>query len=155
MPVRTHDARNLPEFRYNDGERVFGHVGDVHLDMKHSRRVKLSHNSSRQHVKILKSLKDARSHPYASARSYNTFNARSRRGRPMHTIPEQLPIDPVVTIPTVGKLLRTTKRTAGKAGHLLETLSVLTETTGKQHDRTYAYMGYLEMLCVETEVDLG
>jgi Fic family protein len=68
---------------------------------------------------------------------------------------DQLPTHPVVTIPTVVKLLKTTKPTAGKAVHLLENLGVLTETTGKQRDRTFAYAGYLEKLRVGTEVDVG
>jgi len=68
---------------------------------------------------------------------------------------DQLPTHPVVTIPTVVKLLKTTKPTAGKAVQLLENLGVLTETTGKQRDRTFAYTDYLEKLRVGTEVDRG
>jgi Fic family protein len=68
---------------------------------------------------------------------------------------DQLPTHPVVTIPTVVKLLKTTKPTAGKAVHLLEDLGVLTETTGKQRDRTFVYAGYLDRLRVGTEVDVG
>jgi Fic family protein len=66
---------------------------------------------------------------------------------------DQLPIHPVVTIPTVVKLLKTTKPTAGKAVQLLEDLGVLTETSGKQRDRTFAYAAYLERLRAGTEVD--
>jgi Fic family protein len=66
---------------------------------------------------------------------------------------DQLPTHPVVTIPTVVKLLKTTKPTAGKAVRLLEDLGVLAETTGKQRDRAYAYTGYLEKLRAGTEVD--
>jgi hypothetical protein len=65
---------------------------------------------------------------------------------------DRLPIHPVVTIPAAVKLLKTTKPTAGKAVQLLENLGVLTETTGKQRDRTFAYAGYLEKLRVGTEV---
>jgi Fic family protein len=68
---------------------------------------------------------------------------------------DQLPTHPVVTIPAVVKLLKTTKPTAGKAVHLLEDLGVLTETTGKQRDRSFVYAGYLEKLRVGTEVDVG
>jgi Fic family protein len=68
---------------------------------------------------------------------------------------EQLPIHPVVTIPTVVKLLKTTKPTAGKAVQLLESLGVLTETSGKQRDRTFAYAAYLEKLRAGTEIDAG
>jgi Fic family protein len=67
---------------------------------------------------------------------------------------DQLPTHPVVTIATVVKLLKTTKPTAGKAVQLLEYLGVLTETTGKQRDRTFAYASYLEKLRAGTEVDL-
>ncbi len=68
---------------------------------------------------------------------------------------DQLPTHPVVTIPSVVKLLKTTKPTAGKAVHILEDLGVLTETTGKQRDRTFVYAGYLDKLRVGTEVDFG
>jgi Fic family protein len=67
---------------------------------------------------------------------------------------DQLPIHPVVTIPSVVKLLKTTKPTAGKAVQLLENSGVLAETTGKQRDRTFAYASYLEKLQVGTEVDV-
>lgn len=67
---------------------------------------------------------------------------------------DQLPIHPVITIPSVVKLLKTTKPTAGKAVQLLENLGVLSETTGKQRDRTFAYASYLEKLQVGTEVDV-
>jgi Fic family protein len=67
---------------------------------------------------------------------------------------DQLPIHPVVTIPSVVKLLKTTKPTAGKAVQLLENLGVLAETTGKQRDRTFAYASYLEKLQVGTEVEV-
>lgn len=66
---------------------------------------------------------------------------------------DRLPTHPVVTIPAVVKLLKTTKPTAGKAVQLLESLGVLAETTGKRRDRAYAYTGYLEQLRAGTEVD--
>jgi Fic family protein len=68
---------------------------------------------------------------------------------------EQLPLHPIVSIPTVVKLLKTTKPTAGKAVQLLESLRVLTETTGKQRDRTYAYAAYLEKLRAGTDIESG
>jgi len=67
---------------------------------------------------------------------------------------DRLPVHPVVTIPTVVKILKTTKPTAGKAVQLLEKLGVLTETTGKQRDRTFAYASYLEKLRAGTEIDV-
>ena len=64
-----------------------------------------------------------------------------------------LPVHPIVTIPSVVKLLKTTKPTAGKAVQLLEGLGVLTETSGKQRDRTFAYTAYLEKLRAGTELE--
>jgi Fic family protein len=66
---------------------------------------------------------------------------------------EQLPVHPVVTIPGVVKLLKTTKPTAGKAVQVLEHIGVLVETSGKRRDRTFAYKVYLERLRVGTELD--
>jgi Fic family protein len=66
---------------------------------------------------------------------------------------DRLPIHPVVSIPAVVKLLKTTKPTAGKAVQVLERLGVLTETTGKRRDRTFAYASYLAQLRVGTELD--
>jgi Fic family protein len=66
---------------------------------------------------------------------------------------EQLPVHPVVTIPGIGKMLKTTKPTAGKAVQLLESVDVLIETSGKRRDRTFAYKRYLERLRVGTELE--
>ncbi len=66
---------------------------------------------------------------------------------------EQLPMHPVVTIPAVVKLLKTTKPTAGKAVQVLENLGVLAETSGKQRDRRFAYAAYLEKLRAGTEIE--
>jgi Fic family protein len=66
---------------------------------------------------------------------------------------EQLPLRPVVTVPSVVKLLKTTKPTAGKAIQLLESLGVLTETSGKLRDRTYAYAAYLRKLRAGTDIE--
>jgi Fic family protein len=66
---------------------------------------------------------------------------------------EQLPVHPVVTIPGIVKLLKTTKPTAGKAVQLLESIAVLTETSGKRRDRTFAYKAYLERLRAGTELE--
>jgi cell filamentation protein, protein adenylyltransferase len=67
---------------------------------------------------------------------------------------DRLPIHPVVTIPAVVKILKTTKPTVGKAVQLLEKLGVLTETTGRQRDRTFAYASYLERLRTGTEIEV-
>ena len=66
---------------------------------------------------------------------------------------EQLPMHPVVTIPAVVKLLKTTKPTAGKAVQVLENLGVLVEKSGKQRNRRFAYPAYLEKLCAGTEIE--
>ena len=66
---------------------------------------------------------------------------------------EQLPTHPVITIPRVVKLLKTTKPTAGKAVQLLENIGVLVETSGKARDRTFAYKAYLERLRAGTELE--
>jgi Fic family protein len=68
---------------------------------------------------------------------------------------DQLPIHPVVTIPSVVKLLKTTKPTAGKAVELLENLGVLRETSGKERDRRFAYAAYLDKLRSGTELAEG
>jgi hypothetical protein len=62
-------------------------------------------------------------------------------------------VHPIVTIPGVVKLLKSTKPTAGKAVQLLERLGVLTETSGKQRDRSFAYSAYLERLRAGTELE--
>ena len=64
-----------------------------------------------------------------------------------------LPVHPVLTIPAVVKLLKTTKPTAGKAVQTLEELGVLRETSGKQRDRVFAYRKYLDQLKVGTELE--
>ena len=66
---------------------------------------------------------------------------------------EQLPVHPVVTIPSIVKLLETTKPTAGKAVQLLESIGVLAETSGKRRDRSFAYKAYLEKLRAGTELE--
>jgi Fic family protein len=65
---------------------------------------------------------------------------------------DRLPTQPVVTIPAVAKLLKTTTPTASKAVQVLEKLGVLKETSGKQRDRTFAYASYLDQLKVGTEI---
>ena len=50
-----------------------------------------------------------------------------------------LPENPMVTLPSVIELLKTTKPTAGKAIVALVHAGVLGETTGRKRDRIYAY----------------
>jgi Fic family protein len=65
---------------------------------------------------------------------------------------EILPRHPVVTIPSVVKMLETTKPTATKSIELLEALGILRETTGRKRDRAYRYAAYLERLRAGTEL---
>ena len=65
---------------------------------------------------------------------------------------EVLPRHPVVTVASAMKLVDSTKPTVGKAIDLLVRAGVLTETTGKKRDRSFAYHQYLERLRVGTEL---
>jgi Fic family protein len=66
---------------------------------------------------------------------------------------DQLPRHPMVTIPTVVKLLESTKPTAAKAIGVLEQLGILQETTGRRRDRTFSYAAYLDRLRAGTELE--
>jgi DNA-binding MarR family transcriptional regulator len=61
-----------------------------------------------------------------------------------------LPEHPMVTLPGVMDLLKTTKPTAGKAIDALCQTGVLKETTGRKRDRIYAYEAYLKVLAEDT-----
>jgi len=63
-----------------------------------------------------------------------------------------LPEHPMVTLPAVMGLLKTTKPTAGKAIDALCQAGVLKETTGMRRDRVYAYEAYLKVLAEDTAV---
>ena len=65
---------------------------------------------------------------------------------------DALPEHPMVTLPAVIDLLKTTKPTAGKAIEALCKAGVLKEITGKQRDRVYAYDAYLKVLAEDTAV---
>lgn len=64
---------------------------------------------------------------------------------------DELPSQPIITLPRAMELLETTKPTAAKAIEALRKATVLREITGKQRDRVYAYHGYLELLTQDTE----
>jgi Fic family protein len=66
---------------------------------------------------------------------------------------ELLPRHPMVTIPTIVKLLKTSKPTAAKAVSVLERLRILKETTGRRRDRTYGYSAYMERLRAGTDLE--
>lgn len=59
---------------------------------------------------------------------------------------EFLPRHPMVTTASVMRLLEITKPTAGRAIDTLVKAGILSETTGKKRDRTYAYREYLALL---------
>ena len=62
---------------------------------------------------------------------------------------DHLPRHPVVTVSQATEVLGFTAPTARKAIELLEDLSVLQETTGKQRDRVYVYHEYLQILTAD------
>jgi Fic family protein len=76
---------------------------------------------------------------------------KSERGPPLNL--DQLPRHPILTIPTIVKLLDTTKPTAAKAVGVLEQLGILMETTGRRRDRTFSYAAYLDRLRAGTELE--
>ena len=57
-----------------------------------------------------------------------------------------LPENPVVSMPVVRRLLRTTKPTAGKATKILQRAGILSEIDKRKRDRIYGYRAYLEVL---------
>jgi Fic family protein len=57
-----------------------------------------------------------------------------------------LPEHPVVTVPMVAGLLKTTAPTARKAVEVAVDAGVLRETSGRRRDRVFAYHRYLELL---------
>jgi Fic family protein len=57
-----------------------------------------------------------------------------------------LPSNPVLTVSRASELLGITAPPTRKAIDLLVNLGVLSETTGKQRDRAYAYHAYLDLL---------
>lgn len=64
---------------------------------------------------------------------------------------DQLPNHPIVTLSTAMEILGTTKPTAAKVLDTLRTAKILSETTGKQRDRVYAYKNYLALLTGDPE----
>ena len=66
---------------------------------------------------------------------------------------ELLPRRPMVTIPAIVRLLKTSKPTAAKAVSVLERLGVLKEMTGRRRDRTYGYSAYMERLRAGTDLE--
>jgi len=65
---------------------------------------------------------------------------------------EQLPRQPIVTIASARAVIGTSKPTAIRAVETLTTLGILTETTGRRRDRSFAYQAYLKGLQAGTEL---
>ena len=68
---------------------------------------------------------------------------------------ERLPRHPIVTVASAMKLLNASKPTATRAIDVLSEIGVLTETTGKKRDRSFAYRAYMERLRAGTDLDAG
>ncbi|HZV07349.1 MAG TPA: Fic family protein, partial [Gemmataceae bacterium] len=66
---------------------------------------------------------------------------------------ERLPRHPIVTVASAMKLLNASKPTATRAIDVLSEIGVLTETTGKKRDRSFAYRAYMERLRAGTDLD--
>lgn len=63
---------------------------------------------------------------------------------------EQLPRRPILTAAGVEAMLSTTRPTATKAISTLVDLGLLKEVSGKQRDRSFVYVNYLDVLASET-----
>jgi len=59
---------------------------------------------------------------------------------------EALPDHPVISMPLVTRLLKTTKPTAGKAIHVLLGAEILKEIGERKRDRLYSYEPYVDLL---------
>ncbi|MGH8209256.1 MAG: Fic family protein [Steroidobacteraceae bacterium] len=65
---------------------------------------------------------------------------------------EALPVQPIVTVAAVMRVLVTTKPTAGRAIEALRAAGVLIETTGRRRGRSFAYQRYLDLLSAGTDL---
>ncbi len=109
---------------------------------------------------FLRSVREAADDGVGAARRLFALLGKDRHtvaGHEATTVPairllDLLPEHPMVTLPAVMALLKTTKPTAGKAINALRKAGVLKETTGKQRDRVYAYDAYLKVLAEDTAV---
>lgn len=64
---------------------------------------------------------------------------------------EMLPLHPIITMPGVVTLLKTTKPTASKAIAVLQNHGILVEQSGRKRDRAFGYKAYLDCLKTGTE----
>lgn len=65
---------------------------------------------------------------------------------------EELPNHPIVTVASSMTLLAISKPTAIRAIEALVSAGVLTETTGRRRDRSFAYAAYVDLLRIGTEL---
>jgi Fic family protein len=96
---------------------------------------------------------------HVAQRLHGLLGVHRRRliGRMGVTVPtlhllELLPTQPIVTLASAMKLLKTSKPTANKAISALRSASVLHEITGKRRDRAWAFSDYLRILTDEQTV---
>jgi len=66
---------------------------------------------------------------------------------------ELLPNHPIISTASAVRLLGTTKPTATRAIGALVEAGVLSETTGRKRDRSFAYRGYIDRLKIGTEIE--
>lgn len=65
---------------------------------------------------------------------------------------EELPNHPIVTVASAMTLLGISKPTAIRAIEALMSAGILTETTGRRRDRSFAYAAYVDLLRIGTEL---
>ncbi len=66
---------------------------------------------------------------------------------------EELTNHPIVTVASTMRLLGISKPTAIRAIEALTSAGILTETTGRRRDRSFAYAAYVDLLRIGTELD--
>ena len=68
---------------------------------------------------------------------------------------ELLPNHPMLTVAAARRLIGTSKPTATRAIETLVDAGILTETTGRKRDRSFAYQAYIDRLRTGTELSRG
>jgi Fic family protein len=76
-----------------------------------------------------------------------------RASIPAMRLLQALPRHPIVTVASAMKLIVTSKPTATKAIEILLEQGILTETTGRKRDRSFAYAAYLSNLREGTDLN--
>ena len=65
---------------------------------------------------------------------------------------EHLPRHPILNVARAMRLIDVSRPAAGKAIGALENAGILVESTGRKRDRTFSYVGYLDLLRTGTEL---